>query len=445
MKKKGLIATALIGSLLAVGGGSVYAVGQVARSSAISEEAAINFACVDAGISPQDITRSRIDFDYERGVFVYDIDFIAGDTEYEYTIHSTNGSVLDSSKEKVFNQASPTGTQATPTPTTTDEYAIDESQAFANALSDAGLNDSQVTLKRTKLERDDGRIVYDVEFAIIGEKEFDYSIDALTGEIVEKSSDAWEAEDYLEYGLTIPDGKDPANPITPGDATSTETALSLDEAKDVALTHSGVDKSAAVISKAKLEHDDGLQKYDIEFYVPGEGEYEYEINAATGVILESSRESIAAPNASASKPAQSTQASTSSPAASTPSAPAETSKPAASTPSTPAQTSKPATTPSAPAQTSKPATTPSAPAASGNEVVSGDDIYKEEGGVVYEYDDDDGTWEAESDKKIENGQVYEYDDDTNTWEPEDNDWDDDNDYDDDWDDDNDDDDDDDDD
>lgn len=38
----------------------------------------------------------------------------------------------------------------------------------------------------------------------------------------------------------------------------------------------------------------------------------------------------------------------------------------------------------------------------------GDDFYKVENGVVYEWDD--GRWKAERDKKIENGVVYDFDD-----------------------------------
>lgn len=77
---------------------------------------------------------------------------------------------------------------------------------------------------------------------------------------------------------------------------------------------------------------------------------------------------------------------------------------------------------------SNPAPAP-APAANGG-TSYGDDIYKQEGGVVYEWDD--GAWEPEYDKKIENNIVYEYDD--GRWEVDDDDWDDDWD-DDDWDDD----------
>ena len=83
-----------------------------------------------------------------------------------------------------------------------------------------------------------------------------------------------------------------------------------------------------------------------------------------------------------------------------------------------AQQNAPAPAPApAPEPAPAPAPEPQAPAA---EVFQGDDRYKQEGGVVYEYDD--GGWEPEYDKKIEGGVVYEYDD--GRWEPDD-DWDDD--------------------
>ena len=46
-------------------------------------------------------------------------------------------------------------------------------------------------------------------------------------------------------------------------------------------------EAAAEVSftKAKLEKDDGLRKYEIEF-IKGSTEYEYEIDAATGSVLE---------------------------------------------------------------------------------------------------------------------------------------------------------------
>ena len=59
----------------------------------------------------------------------------------------------------------------------------------------------------------------------------------------------------------------------------------MDQAKSIALKHAGLSASNVSFTKAKLEKDDGLRKYEIEF-VKGNAEYEYEIDAATGSILE---------------------------------------------------------------------------------------------------------------------------------------------------------------
>ena len=56
-----------------------------------------------------------------------------------------------------------------------------------------------------------------------------------------------------------------------------------------ALKDAGVSSSSATFMKAKLDRDDGYYLYEIEFY-SGDMEYEYEINALTGAILERDRE-----------------------------------------------------------------------------------------------------------------------------------------------------------
>jgi|GEM_PF-3879134 len=71
----------------------------------------------------------------------------------------------------------------------------------------------------------------------------------------------------------------------------------------------------------------------------------------------------------------------------------------------PAPAPAPAPTPTPePAQPAQPAQ----PAPQQNTIVSGDDTYMVENGVVYEWDD--GAWEVEHDKKVEDGVVWEYDD-----------------------------------
>ena len=60
----------------------------------------------------------------------------------------------------------------------------------------------------------------------------------------------------------------------------------MDRAKSIALGHAGVSVS---FSKAKLDDDDGRGVYETEFYV-GNTEYDYEIDAHSGAILEASAE-----------------------------------------------------------------------------------------------------------------------------------------------------------
>ena len=63
----------------------------------------------------------------------------------------------------------------------------------------------------------------------------------------------------------------------------------MDRAKSIALGHAGVSASSVSFSKAKLDDDDGRGVYESEFYV-GNTEYDYEIDAHSGSILEASAE-----------------------------------------------------------------------------------------------------------------------------------------------------------
>ena len=59
----------------------------------------------------------------------------------------------------------------------------------------------------------------------------------------------------------------------------------MGQATSIALKHAGLSAAEVSFTKAKLEKDDGLRKYEIEF-IKGSTEYEYEIDAATGSVLE---------------------------------------------------------------------------------------------------------------------------------------------------------------
>ena len=65
---------------------------------------------------------------------------------------------------------------------------IGEDAALEIALKDAGLTKDAVDYSNSHLDYDDGRTEYEVEFRQ-GNTEYDYTIEAYTGEILERSSE----------------------------------------------------------------------------------------------------------------------------------------------------------------------------------------------------------------------------------------------------------------
>ncbi|MBS6929386.1 MAG: PepSY domain-containing protein [Lachnospiraceae bacterium oral taxon 082] len=67
-------------------------------------------------------------------------------------------------------------------------------------------------------------------------------------------------------------------------ANNTSGDIGVEKAKEIAMSHAGVSAGSLSFVKAKLDYEDGVKVYDIEFY-SGNVEYDYEINAATGAIV----------------------------------------------------------------------------------------------------------------------------------------------------------------
>ena len=60
--------------------------------------------------------------------------------------------------------------------------------------------------------------------------------------------------------------------------------ITIDQAKEIALKHSNLTSDEVSFIKAEKDMDNGIEKYDIEFYY-NNTEYDYEINAANGEII----------------------------------------------------------------------------------------------------------------------------------------------------------------
>lgn len=134
-------------------------------------------ALEDADVSSNDAKFIKEKVDWEDGIQIYDIEFIANNMTYEYEIVAQNGAVHKRSS-KVSKQKSNFHKNS--------YILVDE--AKKEALHRAGLSADEVTFVKSKLEHNDSKIIYEIEF-VKDAIEFEYKIDAITGEILESELD----------------------------------------------------------------------------------------------------------------------------------------------------------------------------------------------------------------------------------------------------------------
>lgn len=139
-------------------------------------------------------------------------------------------------------------------------------QAKEIALKHANLTSDQVSFIRAEKSFDDGKEIYDIEF-YYENMEYDYEINAADGQIIESDFDV---ENYNIQQQQV--SGENTDIITP------------EQAKEIALKHANLTSDQVSFVKAEIDFDNGIQKYDVEFY-HGNKEYDYEINATDGKII----------------------------------------------------------------------------------------------------------------------------------------------------------------
>ena len=241
---------------------------QTAQAEYIGIDAAKTIALEAAGVSESAAVFSTAGLDRQNGTDYYAVDFTANGQSYEYDIDAVTGVIIDSSEgQSQPAQATDGGASAdsanssgTSSQSTDGSTAITEDQAREIALADAGLTAEEVTFLKTKLDRDDGRLVYDVEFYTADYTEYDYEIDAADGTILSSDFDA--------EGYTAP--------------ADSATAITADQAKEIALAEvpgATVDD----IYEFELDRDDGRLEYEGAIWYDGT-EYEFTIDGYSGAI-----------------------------------------------------------------------------------------------------------------------------------------------------------------
>ena len=269
-------------------------------SMAQAQTAALDAANIEAASA--DISSSTLD--EVAGVSCYKVEFTAGGRAYDYSINAETGEVMEMS---VHDETAPadapqtdapvSGTATAPasgtttTPASGSSHAastsvqaapntnasagkVDEARAKEIALNHAGVKAADATVTKSKLDYEDGRQVYEIEFYVSGSSgytEYDYEIEAATGKIVSYDHDA---ESYAPPAQSTNSG------VKVTEATAKKTALSR--------VSGATEKD---IYEWKLDYDDGRTEYEGKI-IYGGMEYEFTINAATGAVTEWDAESV---------------------------------------------------------------------------------------------------------------------------------------------------------
>ncbi|MBR1989898.1 MAG: PepSY domain-containing protein [Firmicutes bacterium] len=208
----------------AVAFGSMQVGAGVNSNKTIGLDKGVNVALQDAGFTSEEVSGLIAHYDNDDGVATYEVDFVAGGFEYEYTIKANDGTIIEASRE------------AAETPV---------------------LKENEIKFE-DQVQKD---LVQPVQQPVQNEQP------QQSAEVQQPPVQSQEAQ----------------KPQVPSEPTS--KYIGVDKAKSIALSDAGIKSSAATFTKAKLDKDDGVATYEIEFF-SGNTEYEYEISATSGKILD---------------------------------------------------------------------------------------------------------------------------------------------------------------
>lgn len=192
-------------------------------------------------------TVTEVDKDYENGVLVYEVELVKGTKEYDITFRASDGKTLSygwedynvnrTSKKKIM------------------------SKSAIKKLAKKKVKNATITSIVKKW--DDGVDVYKVKMQT-GTKKYSLEYHARTGKLLE-----------YEWDLLKKSSK----------KDTTEKYIGVEKAKQIALKK----VPGADVIKIEFDTDDGVPVYEIEM-IKGKYEYEIEIHAKTGEILDYEKE-----------------------------------------------------------------------------------------------------------------------------------------------------------
>ena len=198
MKKYGKIIIIVVGILVVI----ALLILIYFKTTFISKDDVKDIIAANMNANVNDLYFEDIDFDFDKGV--YEVEVYYHNDAYEYKIDArtsteggriiytdfkyfTNGITDDNNSNNSNNNSNNSSTNGSTNNATTASIPLDEAKNIA--LTHANLTEDAVSLLRTEQEYENGVLVYEIDFTS-GDYEYDYKINANTGEVVSYDRDS---------------------------------------------------------------------------------------------------------------------------------------------------------------------------------------------------------------------------------------------------------------
>ena len=188
MKKYGKIITIVVGILVVI----ALLILIYFKTAFISKNEVKDIVADNMSANSGDLYFESIDFEMDKSVYEVEVYYQNKDYEYKidakdgkiiYTDFNVNNSINDNnSNNSNTNDSTNNGNNAT-----TASITVEEAKTIA--LTNANLTEDVVQFLRTEQEYDDGVLVYEIDFTY-GDYEYDYKINANTGDIISYDRDS---------------------------------------------------------------------------------------------------------------------------------------------------------------------------------------------------------------------------------------------------------------
>lgn len=160
----------------------IFSLSLSAFAADISAEQAKAIALADAGYRQADVAYIRAGVDYDNGVKEYDVEFLVKNAdaylEYDYEVRAADGKILSKDRDVEKINASAVGSGD-----------IGKDAAVEAAYAAFGFSAAEVKLIKAQKDRDDGVVVYEVEYAKGYDCKYSVEVLAASGKVIDKERD----------------------------------------------------------------------------------------------------------------------------------------------------------------------------------------------------------------------------------------------------------------